>query len=40
MTTFEPNVLRNFGIEHLSERDERYRRSGGYVVLTKKLGDS
>ena len=40
VTTFEPNAARNFGIDHLPERDERYRRAGEYVDLTKKLWDS
>ncbi|MGW4094030.1 NtaA/DmoA family FMN-dependent monooxygenase [Nocardia sp. NPDC004750] len=40
VTTFEPNAARNFGIESLPERDERYRQAAEFVELTQKLWDS
>ncbi|MFF0816035.1 NtaA/DmoA family FMN-dependent monooxygenase [Rhodococcus sp. NPDC003318] len=40
VTTFEPNAARNFGVEYLPARDERYRRAGEFVELTKRLWDS
>ena len=40
VTTFEPNAAKNFGIDHLPERDERYRRAAEYVELLERLWDS
>ncbi|MGW4369513.1 NtaA/DmoA family FMN-dependent monooxygenase [Nocardia takedensis] len=40
VTTFEPGAARNFGLDTLPERDERYRRAAEYVELTEKLWDS
>ncbi|WP_072803923.1 NtaA/DmoA family FMN-dependent monooxygenase [Rhodococcoides yunnanense] len=40
VTTFEERAARNFGIEVLPDRDERYRRAAEFVEVTVGLWDS
>ncbi len=40
VTTFHPGAGRNFGVEDLPERPERYRRAAEFVQVTTALWDS